>query len=351
METQITSFLGLPLFAYNGHPLLAAPLTSLALCVLTLVALHIVHLIRKPGPGPALTLTLPGPRSVPVLGNLHQLGANWSETFRTWRRTYGDVYAVRLGERDVVVVNSPHAAKELFIDQGSAYISRPWFHTFHNVLSGKGSSAFTIGTSPWDDSCKNRRRAAATALNKPCVQSYTPIIEVEALALLKDVLAHGEAGKQPLDPYRYFQRLALNTSLFVNYGTRMADIDNQMFREIAEVTHKVAGYVLSCLLQLDGMIDIESSRVRAVTGSLQDFLPLLRILPKSFSRKNVEAVSLAARRKVYMDKLLDDLIARIDKNTDIPCITGNILRDPENKLERREIMSICMSMVSAGLGE
>lgn len=51
-----------------------------------------------------------------------------------------------------------------------------------------------------------------------------------------------------------------------------------------------------------------------------------------------------------MDKLLDDLKHRIATNTDIPCITGNILRDPENKLQRKEIMSICMSMVSAGLG-
>jgi len=38
------------------------------------------------------------------------------------------------------------------------------------------TAGFTIGTSPWDDSCKRKRKAAATALNRPAVQSYVPII-------------------------------------------------------------------------------------------------------------------------------------------------------------------------------
>lgn len=248
----MSSLLQIPSFSTVVLAILATP-----------VLLHVWYLITKPGPGPARTLTLPGPAAWPIVGNLYQLGPNWSETFRHWKARYGEVYAVRLGDRDVVVINSPRAAKELFIEQGSAYISRPWYYTFHNVLSGGGSSAFTIGTSAWDESCKNRRRAAATALNKrefdrsskspysysvaACVQTYTPIIEVEALALLKDLKDHGANGTKSIDPYRYFQRLALNTSLVVNYGTRMADINNEMFKEIAEVTHKVAGSVLHSL--------------------------------------------------------------------------------------------------------
>jgi phenylacetate 2-hydroxylase len=210
----------------------------LVLVVLVLVlALFVLSHIRSP----KQSLTLPGPRPVPVLGNLHQLGPNWPETFRRWSAVYGPVFSIRIGERPVLVINAPRAAKALLVDQGGAYISRPWFHTFHNVLSAKGKSAFTIGSSPWDASCKDRRQVAATALDKPCVQSYTPIIEAEALALLGDLLARGQAGRAIIDPYKYFQRLALNTSLFVNYGTRIEDINDKLFQEITEVTHKVAG--------------------------------------------------------------------------------------------------------------
>jgi len=37
------------------------------------------------------------------------------------------------------------------------------------------------------------------------------------------------------------------------------------------------------------------------------------------------------------------------KGTDNPCITGNILKDPEAKLNDDEVKSICLTMVSAGI--
>ncbi|CDS01537.1 hypothetical protein, partial [Sporisorium scitamineum] len=50
-----------------------------------------------------------------------------------------------------------------------------------------------------------------------------------------------------------------------------------------------------------------------------------------------------------MNKLLNDLKQRVKEGTDIPCITGNILKDPSAKLSDEELSSICLSMVSAGL--
>ena len=60
----------------------------------------------------------------------------------------------------------------------------------------------------------------------------------------------------------------------------------------------------------------------------QDYVPLLRIFPS----QSKEAVSFRERRDVYMDRLLKELKDRIAKGTDKPCITGNIIKDPEAKL-------------------
>ena len=49
------------------------------------------------------------------------------------------------------------------------------------------------------------------------------------------------------------------------------------------------------------------------------------------------------------NQLLNMLKERIDNGTDKPCITGNVLKDPEAKLSHAEVMSIGLSMVSAGL--
>ena len=145
---------------------------------------------------------------------------------------------MHIGNRTVVVVNSPTAAHKLFNEHGSSLISRPWFYTFHGVLSK--SSAFTIGTSAWSESTKNKRKAAATALNRPAVQSYMPIIKEEAIDAVRRIYHDGKAGSQAIVPYSYFQRLALNTSFQVNYGFRMGSRDDGLFDEISAVIAKVA---------------------------------------------------------------------------------------------------------------
>ncbi|MCO5563418.1 hypothetical protein L7F22_017060 [Adiantum nelumboides] len=97
------------------------------------------------------------------------------------------------------------------------------------------------------------------------------------------------------------------------------------------------------------------SRPRSPTsarlGSASDYVPLLR-LPPSFlggSSNSGKAAETRRRRDRYMNALLDDLKERVARGTDIPCITGNIIKDPEAKLTDLELSSICLSMVSAGL--
>src|SRR5271168_568962 len=116
-----------------------------------------------------------------------------------------------MGTKRVVIANTYQAVKELWIDNQSALISRPTLHTFHTIVSS--SQGFTIGTSPWDESCKQRRKAAATALNRPAVQSYMPIIDLESNVSIKELLEDSYNGEMDIDPITYFQRFALNTSL------------------------------------------------------------------------------------------------------------------------------------------
>jgi phenylacetate 2-hydroxylase len=197
-------------------------------------------------------------------------------------------------------------------------------HTFHTVVSS--SQGFTIGTSPWDESCKRRRKAAATALNKPAVQSYMPIIDVESYSAINDILKECEDGQVDISVFPHLQRFALNTSLMLNYGTRFNSSYDELFKEIVEV---------------EGAI----SQLRSTSNNWQDYVPLLRLFP---ARSN-DANSYRLRRDYYLDILLNDLKKNIANDTDRPCITGNILKDPTEKLNEAEIKSICLTMVSAGL--
>jgi len=208
----------------------------------------------------------------------------------------------------IIFANSFDSVRELWIKNQSALISRPTLHTFHTIVSS--SQGFTIGTSPWDESCKQRRKAAATALNRPAVQSYMPIIDLELNVSMKEMLGDTQGGSVDIDPIAYFQRYALNTSLMLNYGIRIeGNVHDDMLAEICAVERAVSNF-------------------RSTSNNWQDYVPLLRLWPT----RNNEAGEFRNRRDKYLSTLLGMLKQKIADGTDKPCITGNILKDPEAKL-------------------
>lgn len=104
----------------------------------------------------------------------------------------------------------------------------------------------TIGTSPFSDSLKRRRKGAASALNKPSVASYVDHLDVETLAFVKEGLEYGAAGTQSVDPMPMIQRLSLSLALTLNWGTRMGSRDDPMFHEITEVEEEISKVCCSC---------------------------------------------------------------------------------------------------------
>nr|POE58679.1 phenylacetate 2-hydroxylase [Quercus suber] len=288
---------------------------------------------------------IPQAPGVPVFGSLFHLGTKHAKVAQRWSKRYGPVFQVRMGNRRIVFANTFESVKNLWITNQSALISRPKLHTFHTVVSS--SEGFTIGTSPWDESCKARRKAAATALNRPAVQSYMPTIDYEATKSIKEMLLDSKYGEIDLDPNAYFTRYALSTSLMLNYGIKIeGNVNDAMLTEIIQVERMVSNF-------------------RSTSNNWADYVPLLRLLPGGTSGPR----EYRQRRAVYMHKLLNMLKERIADGTDRPCITGNVLKDPEAKLNdglylhifdqtfffrltndlTAEVMSICLTMVSAGL--
>lgn len=294
-----------------------------AIAVVAAVYLLIRYLNRTDIPKIKGLPEIPG---VPLFGNLLQLGEKHATVAGKWAKKYGPVFQVRMGNRvccrswsrsvrfanprpqRIIFANSFDSVRQLWIKDQSALISRPTFHTFHSVVST--SQGFTIGTSPWDESCKRRRKAAATALNRPAVQSYMPIIDLESTTSIRELFKDTQNGTVDVNPTGYFQRYALNTSLILNYGFRIeGNVNDELLREIVAVERGVSNF-------------------RSTSNQWQDYVPLLRI----FGKTNHEAQEFRARRDRYMTYLLGILKDKIAEGTDKPCITGNILKDPEAKL-------------------
>jgi 3-hydroxyphenylacetate 6-hydroxylase len=111
-----------------GHLTGLVIIASLVSFTLWVVGNEIVRLrARVPG--------LSGPTGWPIIGNYLDIRSNAAVQYEKWGKKYGDVYQVQLGNTTVVIVNSPTAAKTLFMSNSQALSSRPVTYTFHKVYN------------------------------------------------------------------------------------------------------------------------------------------------------------------------------------------------------------------------
>ncbi|KAG5362418.1 Phenylacetate 2-hydroxylase [Yarrowia sp. C11] len=267
---------------------------------------------------------LPAKRGYPIVGAVFQLGKSHPLTYQKWSEELGPVYQVRLGNKRVVVANSYASVRELWITNMRANISRPESYTFHKLLSSRDGP--TIGTTPWGVSARRKRSAASTALNKPSVAAYTPIINLESYKCIRRFLQDCGGVEGEVDVSVGLATYSLNTSLTLNYGIMTADFDSSYLAEVMDIEERIL-------------------RLRSTMHNTQDYIRYLRVFSRGSS---AEAAECRERRAQYMTKFLNKLKQEIADGTDVPCIAGNILKDKESKITDADLRSICLTMVSAG---
>ncbi|OAL38010.1 hypothetical protein AYO20_02843 [Fonsecaea nubica] len=266
------------------------------------------------------------PGALPILGHLQQLGPDHATVCEGWWRKYRQsVFQIRLGNTRAVVVNSFEDARRMLVGHQNAVIDRPTLYTFHGVIST--TQGFTIGSSPWDASCKNKRKAAGQALGRPAMRGYFDMFDLESYCIVRDIFRDSKNGKLEIGVRPYIQRYALNTTLTLCYGIRMDNVYDDMLREILHV-----GSAISLL--------------RSASENYQDYVPIMRYFPNN--EKIRRSKELRDRRDRYLNFLLNKVRDMIKKGTDKPCISAAILKDEETKLTGVEVSSICLSLVSGG---
>ncbi|CAK7264678.1 hypothetical protein SEPCBS57363_001202 [Sporothrix epigloea] len=306
----------------QSHEQSGSILTAVAVVVLSYILYTIMYATDVP-----YIKGLPEvPGAVPVFGHLLKLGDDHATVCEKWWRQYGhSVFQIKLGNTRAVVVNSFEDCKRMLLGQQNAVIDRPKLYTFHGLISS--TQGFTIGSSPWDESCKRKRKAAGTALSRPALRNYYPMLDLESYCIVRDVCRDSKNGEIEIDVRPYIQRYALNTTLTLCYGIRMDAVYDTLLREILTV-----GSAISLL--------------RSASENYQDYVPLLRYFPNN--EKNARSKDLRERRDNYLNHLLDKVRDMIKRGTDKPCISAAILKDEETKLNGVEVSSICLSLVSGG---
>ncbi|KAL0969175.1 hypothetical protein UPYG_G00223460 [Umbra pygmaea] len=168
---------------------------------------------------------LPGPFAWPVVGNVMQLGQMPHITFSNLAKKYGNVYQIRLGCNDIVVLNGETAIREALIQHSTEFAGRPDFGSFQMVSGGK-SMTFTNYSKQW----KMHRRIAQSTIrafssaNSQTKKSFEKHVSGESMDLVHMFLRISANG-QYFNPSREFTVAAANVICALCFGKRYGHDD------------------------------------------------------------------------------------------------------------------------------
>ncbi|XP_028769496.1 cytochrome P450 81E8-like [Neltuma alba] len=99
----------------------------------------------------------PGPPSLPILGNLHQLEKPLHQALHRISQSYGEVFSLWFGSRLFVIVSSQSAVQECFTKNDIVLANRPRFLIGEYVAY----NCTTLTLAPYGDHWRNLRRVTA----------------------------------------------------------------------------------------------------------------------------------------------------------------------------------------------
>ncbi|XP_028787488.1 geraniol 8-hydroxylase-like [Neltuma alba] len=117
---------------------------SLLISFIFIISLFILHSrISQSAKSP------PGPRPLPIIGNILELGTLPHQSLANLSRTYGPVMSVKLGRTTTIVISSPKVAKEVLQEKDHAFCFRTIPDTIRALDHDKISVAWMPPMSQW----------------------------------------------------------------------------------------------------------------------------------------------------------------------------------------------------------
>ncbi|XP_062996464.1 cytochrome P450 2F3-like isoform X2 [Elgaria multicarinata webbii] len=199
----------------EGGTAAAAAAVLLALCISCLLLFF-----RRTGPGGAGRLP-PGPRPLPIVGNLFHLNAkNMVKSLLALSKRYGSVYTIYLCSQPVVVLCGYQAMKEALVDQGEEFSGRGDMPILFSFTQGNGI-VLSQG-----EKWKALRHFALQKLRNFGMgkRSIEERIQEEAQCLVEELAK----TKAPLDPSNLINLAISNVICSIVFGDRFHYEDEEI---------------------------------------------------------------------------------------------------------------------------
>ncbi|KAJ3565002.1 hypothetical protein NPX13_g7650 [Xylaria arbuscula] len=190
--------------------------TAVAL-LCALIFAHMKGVGRRPSDYP------PGPPTLPIIGNIHQLPKSQPhKQFQKWAKEYGPAYSLILGTQILIVISDGAGVKEL-LDKKAAICSDrlPWY--IGQTLCSGGHRFLMM---PYGDDWRTFRRVGHQSMNSWASKAYIPYQEIESMQMLREML------HDPALFYESFRRFSNSLSAHMIFGWRTIKHDDPRLLQI-----------------------------------------------------------------------------------------------------------------------
>ncbi|XP_030280675.1 cytochrome P450 2D15-like [Sparus aurata] len=206
----------------------------------------------------------PGPRPIPIFGNLLELNLeNPLADLERLAKRYGNVYSIFIGPRPAVVINGLQALKEALVNKAADFSGRPQDQMVNHAVQVKADAPGVI-LAGYNPAWREQRRFGLMTLRNFGLgkQSMEERILGEIERILK--ILEQSIGK-PMSPQLMFHNAASNIICQVLFAKRF-DYDDEFMKFFVSLFHET------------------SKIINGRWGLIYDSIPMVRNLPLPFQK-------------------------------------------------------------------
>ncbi|TFB01701.1 Cytochrome P450 monooxygenase yanC [Trichoderma ghanense] len=274
------------------------PWVAICLGFVTFLLWQLSKIGRRPSNYP------PGPPTLPLIGNLHQMPTkNAHLQFQKWAQEYGPVYSLMLGTKVAIVLSSDVAVKDLLDKRSSIYSGRPELYMGQEIMSGGYRPLFMGNNAVW----KMVRKLAHGVLSVKVSRSYVPYQDLEVRAMLMGLL------ESPNDFLNHIRRYTTSLTTQMAFGYRTLESNDENLLEMFEFW-----------LQSAALLDLYP-----IARVLPDFLLPVRRMGREYHKREMKLFMkhfINARTQLKSGTAKARYLEPISQDIEQPCCAIDLLR-------------------------
>ncbi|GAU41211.1 hypothetical protein TSUD_128870 [Trifolium subterraneum] len=247
----------------------------------------------------------PGPRKLPFIGNIHQLGPLPHQSLAKLAQQYGPLMHMQLGELSCTIVSSQEMAKEVMTTHDLNFANRPPVLAAEIITYGYKGMTFSPHGSYWR---QMRKICTVELLSQNRVDSFRLQREEELAKFVKDIILNEGS---PINLSEKIDSLAYGLTSRTAFGAHVED--KEKYRKLMKDVSEIAGgFSIADLFPSIGILQVLTGLRKKIEKLHSEIDKILENIVRSHREKNLETKGMEETGEDLVDVLL-----KLQKHSDL----------------------------------